>query len=247
MKNFFHNAIPNLFTFANLLSGFLGLCLAVLGSLEAAAYCVLLGIFFDFFDGFFARILKSSSELGKQLDSFADLVTAGLVPAVVMMQIWCRVLGVSFVDTITFKTGYFLPFLPLLIGVASAYRLAKFNLDTRQSTSFIGLPTPANALWIVALPFLLTSENPFSNLLHSPYFLGVLTFLGIFLLNAPIPLFALKFKNFNVKENIVRYLFLLFSIVCFLWLKILAFPLVIFVYVLVSVFNHLFLAKSDVI
>ena len=176
MKNFFRNAIPNLFTFANLLSGFLGLCLAVLGSLEAAAYCVLLGIFFDFFDGFFARLLKSSSELGKQLDSFADLVTAGLVPAVVMMQIWCRVLGVSLVDTITFKTGYFLPFLPLLIGVASAYRLANFNLDTRQSTSFIGLPTPANALWIVALPFLLTSENPFSKfvaftlLFRSAYF-----------------------------------------------------------------------------
>jgi len=230
--------IPNFFTMLNLGSGCVATVFAVLGKLEWAALFVFLGIFFDFFDGLAARALKVQSDLGVQLDSLADMVTSGLVPGLVMFQLlnmagrggWnLGFLGHDMEMTI-------LPFFGFVITLASAYRLAKFNLDENQASSFVGLPTPANALMILSLPLILLFHNNdwLNSLILNPWFLIGLTLLSSYLLNAPIALFALKFKNFGFGDNWLRYLFLIGSLILLLTLRFLAIPLIIIFYILAS-------------
>lgn len=215
---------------------------AIQGHLPLAAGFVILGICFDFFDGLAARALDVESPMGKELDSLADVVTSGLVPGVFMMQL----LYMASLDTVpvdlwktthfSSTTNAFLPLLGFLITLASAYRLARFNVDDRQTTSFIGLPTPANTLWIISLPLILIyqpSTLAFSILLH-PVVLIVLTLLSVFLLNAPLHLFALKFKTKSFKANSVRYVFIVLSVVLLVGLWFAAVPLIILMYVLFS-------------
>jgi len=239
--------IPNLITLLNLFCGCVAVIFAVLNQLEIAALFVFLGIFFDFFDGFAARILKAQSPLGLQLDSLADMITSGLVPGIVMFQL----LGMSMTggwnadlsSQATNDTFWFglkvapLPFLGFLITLASAYRLAKFNLDEDQQTSFVGLPTPANALWILSLPLILLYHNNdlLNSILLNPWFLLSITLLSSFLLNAKIRLFALKFKSGNFKDNALRYLFLIGSLVLVITMKFIAIPVIIGFYIISSI------------
>ena len=233
--------IPNTITLLNLLSGIIAIFYAVFGELEIAGLFVVIGIGFDFFDGFAARILNVQGELGKQLDSLADMITSGVVPGIILFQLILRTSTNSAIENV-FKLGSieFLPFIGLLIPLASAYRLAKFNIDPDQSDSFVGLPTPANTLLIISLPWIYTYSDWMivKQFLENTYVLIVTTLLCAYLLNAEIPLFALKFKNFSWKDNNFKFLFLGVSFVLILVLQVIAIPLIILLYVLISVWKN---------
>jgi CDP-diacylglycerol--serine O-phosphatidyltransferase len=230
--------VPNMITLGNLFSGIIAVFYAVFGNFKMVALFVSVGIVFDFFDGFIARLLKVQGALGKQLDSLADVVTSGIVPGIVMFQMLLHATTKSEIEAVFSQgTVELLPFVGFLIALASAYRLAKFNIDTRQTESFIGLPVPANTLWIVSLPLILEYNNAefVKNLLENKNVLLGLTVLSAYLLNAEIHLFALKFKTFSWKENAFKYLFLLVAILLLSTVKFMAVPLIVFLYVLVSV------------
>lgn len=237
--------IPNLITLCNLFSGSLAVIFAVQGNLVAAAFFVALGIFFDFFDGLAARALDVKSDVGLQLDSLADIVTSGVVPGIVMFQLFTMALpGDDGVKQWTADTNWLeftfnpLALFGLLIILGSAYRLAKFNVDDRQTDSFIGLPTPANALLILSLPLILTYQpNSFATgIILNEWFLFALTIISVIILNAELPLFALKFKNWGFKGNEIRYIFLILCVVLIVLFQFLAIPMIILSYVLLSVF-----------
>ena len=238
--------IPNTITLGNLLSGTIGTIAAVNGNFEIAALSVTIGVVLDFFDGFFARLLNVSGELGKELDSLADMVTSGVVPGIVMFSLLQENslnLFEKSADTLhlaSFSTGY-LPYFGLLLTLAACYRLAKFNIDTRQTDSFIGMPTPAMSLFVISLPLIpLYSDNQFFiDLIQNNYFLVGITLVLCFLMNAEIYLFSLKFKNYSIKENVLKYAFLLISSVMLLMLEVVAIPLVIIFYVVLSIGNNL--------
>jgi CDP-diacylglycerol--serine O-phosphatidyltransferase len=229
-----------------LFCGVVAVLAAALGNLQVAALFVLLGIFFDFFDGLAARLLNVGSELGKQLDSLADLVTSGVAPGIVMYQLILKSVNQnSFANTFiengdittwNFSDVQLLPFVGFLLPVAAAYRLGKFNLDERQTISFIGLPTPAMSIFVISLPLILIySDLHFiTNLLQNTYFLLILTVFLCVTMNAEIPLFSLKFKNFSIKNNWVELLFLLLAMLGLIMLKIVAIPFIIIGYILLS-------------
>ncbi|MGB0479232.1 MAG: CDP-diacylglycerol--serine O-phosphatidyltransferase [Flavobacteriaceae bacterium] len=225
--------VPNFITLLNLLSGGIAVIFAVKGDLSTAALFVFFGIFFDFFDGFLARKLNVSSEMGLQLDSLADLVTSGLAPALVLVNL----IELSILPSQ--DANCFLPYLGLLVLLCSAYRLAKFNISTEQSQFFIGLPTPANALLIMSLPLILDYQNSdsYNALILNPFFLVVVTLLSSFLLNAPVKLIALKFKTWNFSENALKYILIIFSLVGLILFKFAGIPLIIIFYIILSLVN----------
>ncbi|AOW19524.1 CDP-alcohol phosphatidyltransferase family protein [Urechidicola croceus] len=242
--------IPNIITLLNLLSGTIAVMMAVEGKLVLAGIFVLIGIFFDFFDGLVARLLNVQSELGKQLDSLADMVTSGVVPGIVMYQLLRQTSDVWNNDTIPstslFMEGLsYLPLIGLIITLAAAYRLANFNIDSRQSTSFIGLPTPAMALFVLSLPLILNYENSnlVTNLIYNKWFLIAVTLIGSYLMNANLPLFSLKFKDYSLKNNTIKYLFIILSIILIIALKFVAIPVIIILYVVFSLIENV-LKKS---
>jgi CDP-diacylglycerol--serine O-phosphatidyltransferase len=238
--------IPNIITSLNLLCGCVAIMFAVSGDLVSASFFAFAGIFLDFFDGLAARVLNAQSQVGLQLDSLADVVTSGVLPGIVMVQLLSEAItGTSldisaiFSDTANSTSiESYLPFIGLLIAVASGYRLAKFNVDTRQTTSFIGLPVPANTLLILSLPLIISfqASQQITEVILTPWFLIIITLVSCVLLNAEISLFGLKFKTWNFKDNAVRYLFLISSILLLVVLKFIAIPIIIFLYILVSLF-----------
>ena len=250
--------IPNIITLLNLLAGVVAVILAVSDRLIDAAIFVLIGIFFDFFDGFVARILKVQSELGKQLDSLADMVTSGVVPGIVMFQLFMKSAHKDWMDGLSCEIGnwsvfeetatmalagekiHLLPFVGLLLTLAAAYRLANFNIDDRQTNSFIGLPTPAMALFILSLPVILMySDDEFvKGLILNKYVLIVITLIFSVLMNAEIPLFSLKFKNISLKNIAVEIFFIIGSIVLLILLKFVAIPVIILLYIILSIFKN---------
>jgi len=240
--------IPNFITLSNLLFGSIAVIFAIQGNMPLAAGFVVLGIFFDFFDGLAARAFKVESPVGKELDSLADVVTSGLAPGIIMMQMLHMAsqetvpLNLWESNTLQLNSEVFLPLLGLLITLASAYRLAKFNVDERQTSSFIGLPTPANALWILSLPLILIYQPSeiASNILLNKWVLIFLTLLSCYLLNANLKLFSLKFKTKSFKANSLRYVFLIVSVVLLIGLWFMAVPLIILLYILLSL-----LAKKE--
>ena len=190
--------IPNLITLGNLLCGVIAIAAALRGDLTGASLMICLGIFLDFFDGLAARLLNVASPLGKELDSLADVVTSGVAPGFILWNILCNGVGEKWPE--------FLPYTALLIPLFAAYRLAKFNIDSRQSHSFLGLPTPANALiWVgVALtPALPMDELTFIIVLI------VVSLITDVLMVSELPMFSLKFnfKEMGWKHNSVQYLF----------------------------------------
>lgn len=233
--------IPNLITLLNLLCGCIALVYTMHNKLDLAAWFVLMGIGFDFFDGFVARLLKVSSAIGVQLDSLADMVTSGVVPGVMMFQLFQMALAGSWqitTETTLSPLGNadLLPYLGFLIPLASAYRLAKFNVDENQVYSFTGLPTPANTLLIISLPLILMYHQVpwLQDMILNPLFLVGVTFFSAFMLNAPIQLMALKMQGWGFKENGIKYLFLIGSLVLLLTLKFIAVPIVIGLYLLLG-------------
>jgi CDP-diacylglycerol--serine O-phosphatidyltransferase len=241
--------IPNFVTLLNLFSGSVAVLFAVNNHFTAAAFFVFLGIFFDFFDGFLARKLGVQSDLGIQLDSLADMVTSGLVPGIIMFKL----IGLACNDTdfidlsgewnsiLHFNSFKLAPIalIGLCITLASAYRLAKFNIDEDQQSYFKGLPTPANTLLILSLPLIMEFQDSdiINNIILNKWFLIGLTIASCYLLNSSIKLFALKFKDWSFKNNAIRYIFILLSLVLLIVLHFAAIPLIILLYIILSLLN----------
>jgi CDP-diacylglycerol--serine O-phosphatidyltransferase len=234
--------IPNTITLLNLLAGLLALIHAFNGNYNEAFSLVCLGIFFDYWDGFFARIWKVQSPIGLQLDSLADMVTSGVVPGLVMYKMLADIQENQSQYNLTEDTYYMgvVPYLGFLITLASCYRLAKFNIDTRQTDSFIGLPTPANALLIMSIP-MIQFHSEFEwlvDFLSNPYVLVGVTVLSSYLLNAEIPLFSLKVKSFSWEKYKMQVVFLILSLILIILLEFIAIPIIILLYVMLSVVNN---------
>ena len=245
--------IPNFITLLNLLCGTIATLFAVNGDMIPTVFFVFLGIFFDFFDGLLARQLKVKSKLGLQLDSLADMVTSGVVPGLVMFHLLnLTVNEASFIE-ISFeplaflvKKGSFLPYLGLLITLASAYRLAKFNIATNQTDNFIGLPTPANAFFILSLPLTLEFQNNdlINRIILNQWFLIFITLLSSFLLNANLKLIAFKkFTTTSFQENIISYLFLFLAVIVLVVFKFVGIPLIIVMYIAFSILSYHYFNK----
>ncbi|MGZ3749949.1 MAG: CDP-alcohol phosphatidyltransferase family protein, partial [Mucilaginibacter sp.] len=201
MKKRVSKHVPNAITCANLFSGCIGIVFAFQENLIFAAYALFLAAIFDFFDGFASRVLQSFSGIGKDLDSLADMVSFGFLPAAIMYELFLQTPQVPNVSS-------WLNFIAFLISVFSALRLAKFNNDSRQADSFIGLPTPANAILIASLPFILVHYPRFTPYILNPYGLAAFVVVMCVLLVAEIPMMSLKFKNSDFNKNIYRYLLL---------------------------------------
>lgn len=226
--------IPNILTLLNLFCGCVAIVFIAIGRPENAFFMVSLGIFFDFFDGFFARKFGVAGPLGVQLDSLADMVTSGVAPGFLMYKM---------ITSLAYDTDIFSPFASIgfVITLGACYRLANFNIDTRQSDSFIGLPTPANTLFIMSLP--LIGNEMIITFLSNQWTLVVISFISAYVMNAEIPLFSLKIKNFSFQKYKLQIGFLLASIVMLVTLQFLAIPLIIITYVLLSVANNLMVKK----
>lgn len=222
--------VPNIITLLNLFSGCIAVVFAFHKQFEMAFFFVSLGIFLDFFDGFFARMFHVSSALGLQLDSLADMVTSGLVPGLIMFQM----MSASNLVPVWF------PYLGFIITLGSCYRLANFNIDTRQTDSFIGLPTPANALVILSLPLVLqnTESLIMVEVLTNQWVLLVVSLFSAYILNAEIPLFSLKIKQFTFAKYKLQVFFLGISVLLLVFFEFLGIPLLIFTYILLSVLNN---------
>ena len=219
--------IPNLITLLNLLSGVLGILWVLEGQLLFGAYFVLLSAGFDFLDGFAARILKVQSEIGKELDSLADVVSFGVLPGIILYTL-----------TKSQTESQILPFFTLIVPLFSAYRLAKFNLDTRQSDRFLGLPTPANALLLSSLPHLAVYWPQLAPWLTSPVAGVLIAWAASFLLVSELPLIALKFKNGRLTDNAFRYALLASGAFFLAWMQLAGLPLVILSYLALSILEQ---------
>jgi CDP-diacylglycerol--serine O-phosphatidyltransferase len=255
--------IPNLFTAGNLVGGILAIIFALTGKIHIAPYFIFASAIFDFLDGFIARILKVPSELGKQLDSLADMVTFGVAPGIivyVLLQndpqngiygpIWGFNNSSFYLENMLLNS--YLSYIAFLIPVFALFRLAKFNLDTRQSDSFIGLPTPAMTLFFAVIPLLAAStfagitngeihptewQAQAANIITNRWFLVTTSIVLSILMVVELPLFALKFKDFKFKGNQIRYIFLTISILLLATLFFWAIPLIIILYVILSLIN----------
>jgi CDP-diacylglycerol---serine O-phosphatidyltransferase len=219
-----YKQIPNLLTLGNLLCG----CLGILSQhVLLSAFLILIGMVFDFLDGFLAKLLHAQSKFGKELDSFADMVTFGVLPAFMLYQM-ILIIPSEFDNTLKYTA--------LMIPIFSAIRLAKFNIDDQQNHQFIGLPTPACAFLIAMIP-LITYYTPiylpYIPLQHPLFLAGVAVVLSA-LLVAPIKMFALKFQDFSFKNNALRYVFLIISLILLLIFQFLGGMLVLILYIVLS-------------
>lgn len=218
--------IPNTITCCNLVSGCIATYFAFQGDFELALLFIIIGAIFDFFDGMSARLLGVSSPIGKELDSLADDITFGFAPSAIVFSYLC-----------TFHIHLlFVPFLAFVMAAFSALRLAKFNLDERQALGFIGLPTPANALFWGSLILGLQQHGVYFEGMEWAVLAG--TFVSSYLLIAEIPMFALKFKHWGFKGNEVKYIFIISCVPLLLLLGVSGFAAIIAWYVLLSVLTN---------
>lgn len=215
--------LPNFLTCCNLLCGCFGIVFVLEGREIPAAYFVWLAGIFDFFDGFAARMLKVTSSIGKELDSLADVVSFGILPALVMYKM---------ISTSSDSSA--LPYIGFTIAVFSALRLAIFNVDETQRDSFRGLNTPANTIFITSLPLL---YNQVGRWLYEPAVLVAITLLFSLLLVSRIEFFAFKFKSFRWEDNKLRFTFLLLAVLLLISLQYLAVPIVILLYIVFSLLD----------
>jgi CDP-diacylglycerol--serine O-phosphatidyltransferase len=278
--------LPNLLTAGNLLCGIVAIIFTLQGRLDLAVYLLLLGMFFDFLDGFVARLLNQQGELGKQLDSLADMVSFGVAPGIIAFvlfiisgavqltgslaaSLYLPTMGESVKNLIELYFKHLLygqepsdlilfhgwtlvlPFVSLFIPFFSLFRLAKFNLDTRQSEQFIGLPTPANTLFILGITLTLwfgfQSESIgtlLAEILLREQILMTLLVIFSFLLIAEIPLIALKFKSFSPKKNWEKFALLVGSLILIIALKQFALSFIVLLYLILSTI-HYFIQKSN--
>ena len=240
--------IPNIITLFNVLSGTIGIVAVLDGHWLAGFVLMIAAAIFDFFDGMVARLLGVSSPVGKELDSLADMVSFGVLPGMMMFMM---MLNVHELDFIQINEVRLAPFFAFLIPMMSAMRLAKFNLDERQTSSFIGLPTPANALFIGAVSIAwhsLCHCNMAHQIIINPWFLYPATVILSFLLVAELPLFALKFKNLKWKGNEIRFIFILGSLILlgvfYQWVYM-AIIIIIPSYIVLSIIQNLFFKVEE--
>ena len=211
--------IPNLLTCANLFSGCIGIVYTFNGDLKKVAFFVIISGIFDFFDGFAARLLHVKSDIGKELDSLADVISFGFLPGVIMFQL----LKIN-------SPNDFLPYAGFIIPVFSALRLAKFNIDSRQTEDFIGLNTPMNTFFIISLPYLLDDIAWLSNV----YILLGIILVVSYLLVSELKLFSMKINNLKWEANKYKFIFLIISLVLLAFLKFAALPIILILYILFS-------------
>lgn len=257
--------VPNLITAGNLLCGIFAIILAFGGRIDIAPYFIFAAAILDFFDGFAARLLKQHSELGKQLDSLADVISFGLAPGLIMFQLLIYtnpdyiiysgdVMRKWISDLSDLNTKSFFPLIALLIPVLSMFRLAKFNIDTRQSDSFIGLPTPANTIFFMTFPLVMTSKDSSTiewqiNLIEfllQPWVMIPIILVMCYLLIAELPLFALKFKSFCWKGNEIRFIFLITCGILIFTLGWWSLAIIILLYLILSIINNITRKKENV-
>lgn len=217
--------IPNLLTISNLICGCIALYFTFKGELVFTAYLIGFAAIFDFMDGAAARLLNVSNPIGKELDSLADMVSFGLVPGSVVFHL----LEESPLSQYSFMA--------LIIPIFSAYRLAKFNVDENQNENFIGLPTPANCLVFISIPLITTfnSESTIAYLFEIPEILLIITILMSLALVSRINMFSLKFKNLKFQDNKFRFFIITMSIILLTWLEFSAIPLIILLYIMMSI------------
>lgn len=230
--------IPNMITCCNLISGCIATYFAFQGDYSMALLFIIIGAVFDFFDGMTARLLKVSSPIGKELDSLADVVTFGVAPSAIVFQ---YLVSQPFHEFPVYATTA-MPFVAFVMAGFSALRLAKFNLDERQAMGFIGLPTPANALFWGAL--IVGGGEWLESNTYFPYGIILLLLISCYLLISEIPMFALKFKHWGWKGNEVKYVFVLTSAVLLLLFRVNGIAMVIAWYVLLSVITNLIQKKT---
>jgi CDP-diacylglycerol---serine O-phosphatidyltransferase len=224
--------LPNLMTLANLFCGCLAIVSIFGGELTTASIFIFIAALLDFGDGFVARKLNAFSELGKQLDSLADMVSFGVVPGLMLYALFVMGSTRYDFDPTFMMTGQYFMF---SVTLFSCLRLALFNIDTRQSTYFIGVPTPANTMMIMSLPFILEGNVfGFEDYIYHPFFLILFAGISSYLLVAEIPLLALKFKSFAWNVNKGPYLLLIVSALSILLLKFAAAPIILIFYVILS-------------
>ncbi len=220
--------LPNFLTILNLAAGCFSILFALNGQLHYASWMIGLAAVFDFMDGFSARLLKAYSELGKVLDSLADVVSFGVAPGFIML-ILMKNSGIE---------PAFLAYFAFLVPALSALRLAKFSIDERQKESFLGLATPANAIFFASFPLIIKQfegGGPIHSFFTNPYILFILTILFSILLISNIPLIAMKFRTSSWKENSEKYIFIILSVLLLILLKYLGIPFIILTYFLISV------------
>jgi CDP-diacylglycerol--serine O-phosphatidyltransferase len=222
--------IPNLLTAANLFSGCIGIIYAFNGELKTVAFFVILSGIFDFFDGFAARLLNVKSEIGKQLDSLADVISFGFLPGMIIYKL----LSLSEIE--------FLPYVAFLITVFSALRLAKFNIDERQQDDFIGLNTPMNTFFIISLPYLADKFE----LITNPIFLIAITIITSLLLVSEIKLFSMKISDVSWKNNKYKFIFLILSVLSLVFLQFAGLPIVLVLYIILSQIHFAYLKKNNI-
>ncbi|MCE7991245.1 MAG: CDP-diacylglycerol--serine O-phosphatidyltransferase [Roseivirga sp.] len=225
-------AIPNTVTLGNLACGLLGIILLFKGDIESACYLIWLAALLDFLDGFLARLLNAYSEIGKQLDSLADLVTFGVLPALIYFQL--------FTDKLPAPLAY----AAFITALFSALRLAKFNIDEEQTVNFKGLTTTANGIFTSSIPLILAGSSFLQPWFSNPWILLVICLFFSSLMVTPVTLFSLKFSNFKVRGNESRYLLILASIALLAIFREVAIPLVIGFYLLLSLLE-IFGSKTD--
>jgi CDP-diacylglycerol--serine O-phosphatidyltransferase len=225
--------IPNLITLGNLCFGLAGIYFAFGGEFITASYCIWIAAVLDFMDGFAARLLKVQSPIGAQLDSLADVITFGVLPAYLCFHLIISLGGESY-----------LAIAALIIAPLSAYRLAKFNVDTTQSNSFSGLPTPACAFFVSGLPFIVAGDGILHSLFANPLNIAITAVLLAIMLVLPVRLMAFKFKSTAIKDNWLSYLFFGLAILLLAIFNFTAIPMVIALYILLSV---LFYEEESVI
>ena len=229
MANCITRHIPNALTCMNLFSGCIACVMAFHANFEMAMLFIVIGAVFDFFDGLAARLLHAYSNIGKDLDSLADDVSFGAAPALIVFSLFKEI---NYPDYLSFLANW-LPYAAFLIAVFSALRLAKFNNDTRQTTSFIGLPVPANALFWASL---IAGCKPIAS--YHPLLTLALVCLFSWLLVSEIPMFSLKFKNLSWKDNKIAFIFVIISAILLITLKIAGFAAVIIWYILLSILTQ---------
>lgn len=237
--------IPNTITCLNILCGSIASLLAIEGYLFPASLLIILAAVFDFMDGLFARLLGAYSEMGKELDSLADMLSFGFAPATIAFSYMRLAVlgdtGAAFTpETLSYSQMAIL-LSAFIISVFSGLRLAKFNVDTRQTSSFIGVPTPANAMFWASLPIILhLGDYPIiESLLANQWIIMVAVIVTSSLLVSEIPMFALKVKSLKWHENQIRYLFLITLVILAILLKWLVIPLILFVYIFFSLMDNL--------
>jgi len=266
--------LPNLITASNLLCGVLAIISSLMGRIDLAPFFIYAGAIFDFFDGFLARKMNKMGELGKQLDSLADMVTFGVAPGIFMFVVLIvSIQATTFnnlstseindfltnwkncvfydVPNLKMQTTKYIPFFALFIPFISIFRLAKFNIDTRQSESFIGLNTPTNTIFFSVFPLILFLETSNDSITYSislfifkPYFLIPLIATMSLLLIAEIPMFSLKFKTFKWHHNELKFSFLITCLLLILFLLVWSIPIIVILYVILSLIDNKIKSKS---